>query len=65
MSEDGKNFAEKKAETEGTVYKNMFELDTYLQGKTKPDGGAIFPGKTCKDLQLCHKDIKSSRFNHF
>lgn len=33
-----------------------------MEGKAKPDGGVMFPGKTCKDLQLCHPDIKSGEY---
>jgi len=33
-----------------------------MKGKTKPDGGLMFPGKTCRDLQLCHPNIESGEY---
>jgi hypothetical protein len=32
-------------------------------GSEKPDGGQEFPGKDCKDLKLCHPDIKSGPYH--
>jgi len=40
----------------------MVDLDVYMQAKQKPDGGNWFPGKTCRDLQLCDKNIKSGEY---
>lgn len=58
-SEEGKDFKTESKDLSGTVYHNMFQLDVYMQAKMKPDGGALFPGKTCKDLKLCHPDMES------
>merc|ERR1712080_704961 len=49
-------------ETQGTIWHHLFQLDATMQGKNKPDGGELFPAKSCKDLKLCHPDIKSGSY---
>jgi hypothetical protein len=61
-SDDGKDFAKEDSSLMGTVYHTLFQTDVVIQGKIKPDGGVNFPGKSCKDLQLCHPEIESGPF---
>ena len=62
-SEQGDDFKKENERTSGTVFHNMFQLDVYMQAKQNPDGGVLFPGKTCKDLRLCHPDMKSGKYH--
>merc|ERR1712080_223523 len=61
-SEEGKDFKTEDKETQGTIWHHLFQLDATMQGKNKPDGGELFPAKSCKDLKLCHPDIKSGSY---
>ena len=58
-SESGKDFNAENSELTGTVYHHIFQLDATIQGVQKPDGGVNFPGKSCKDLKLCHPGMES------
>lgn len=61
-SSDGKDFKKEDSELSGTVYHHLFQLEVTMEGRMKPDGGINFPGKSCRDLQLCHPDIKSGPY---
>jgi len=58
-SESKKDFKTENSELSGTVYHHLFQLDVTMQGVQKPDGGVNFPGKSCKDLKLCHPGMES------
>lgn len=58
-SDTGKDFKTANTELAGTVFHNLFQLDVVMEGVKKPDGGVNFPGKSCKDLHLCHPEITS------
>lgn len=60
-SSEGKNYETESQETAGTIFHHIFQLDVLIQGKNTPDGSRFFPGKTCKDMKRCNKDMKSGK----
>ena len=60
-SEDGKTLEEERRISEGTIHQYLVEVDAFMMGTKRPDGGHQFPAKDCKDLKLCHPDVETGK----
>ena len=43
----------------------MEDLEIRVDADAKPDGTKQFPGKTCRDIQMCFPESKTGEWNYF
>ena len=55
-----RNTASKKKNNQGAM-ELLADLELRVEAVMKPDGTKQFPGKTCRDIQMCFPDSKTGK----